>query len=70
MEWANGEPDPDYLKIYAEHKQQKLGKTERKYSEPAKTPYLFRVKPSVGVRSGEVRVTDQFGVTYKQEISW
>ena len=67
---ASNEYDPDYLKIYAEHQQEKLGKTERKYSQPVKSPYLFRVKPSEGVRSGEVRVTDQFGVTYKQEVSW
>lgn len=78
--WENGvkvadmevskENDLDYLNIYAEHNQQKLGKTERNYSKPVKVPFFFRVKPSAGVRSGEVRVTDQFGVTYKQEIMW
>ena len=78
--WENGvkvadmelskENDPDYLNIYAEHNQQKLGKTERKYSKPVKAPFFFRVKPSEGVRSGEVRVTDKFGVTYTQEVRW
>ena len=70
MEHAKGEYDPDYLKIYAEHQQQKLGKTERNYSKPAKVPFMFRVTPTEGVRSGEVRVTDNFGVTYIQPISW
>lgn len=78
--WENGvkvadmelskEHDLDYLDIYAEHNQQKLGKTERNYSKPSKSPFFFRVKPSEGVRSGEVRVTDQFGVTYTQEVRW
>ena len=70
MEHAKGEYDPAYLKIYAEHQEQKLGKWERAYSKPAKSPYLFRVKPSAGVRSGEIRVTDQFGVTYTQKVEW
>ena len=70
MEHAKGEYDPDYLKIYAEHQQQKLGKTERNYSKPVKTPYLFRVKPSAGVREGEIKVTDSFGVTYTQKVTW
>ena len=70
MEHAKGEYDPAYLKIYAEHQEQKLGKWERGYSKPAKSPYLFRVKPTAGVRSGEIRVTDQFGVTYTQTVEW
>jgi hypothetical protein len=70
MEHAEGEFDPDYLKIYAEHQQQKLDNTERKYSKPVASPYLFRVKPSAGVRDGEIRVTDGFGVTYTQRVSW
>ena len=70
MEHAKGEFDPDYLKIYAEHQQQKLGAKEREYSKPVKTPYLFRVKPSAGVTSGEIRVTDHFGVTYTEKVEW
>lgn len=70
MEYAKGEYDPAYLEIYAEHQEQKLGKYERAYSKPSKTPNLYRVKPSAGVREGEVRVTDQFGVTYTQKVAW
>ena len=70
MEHAKGEYDPAYLKIYAEHQEQKLNKWARNYSKPAKSPYLFRVKPTAGVRSGEIRVTDQFGVTYTQKVEW
>jgi hypothetical protein len=70
MEFAKGEYDPAYLLIYAEHQEQKLNKYSRAYSKPAKSPYLFRVKPSAGVRSGEIRVTDQFGVTYTQKVEW
>ena len=70
MEVVKNEFDLDYLKIYAEHNAEKLGKTERRYSKPAKVPFLFRVKPSEGVRAGEVRVTDQFGKCYVQEVRW
>jgi hypothetical protein len=70
MEHAKGEADPDYLKIYAEHQTEKLNKYSRAYSKPAKTPYLYRVKPSEGVRSGEIRVTDPFGNTYTQKVEW
>ena len=70
MELAKGEFDPAYLKIYAEHQEQKLNKWSRNYSKPSKTPNLFRVKPSEGVRSGEIRVTDQFGVTYTKTVTW
>lgn len=69
MEYSK-EKDPDYLEIYAEHNQQKMGKTERSYSKPANPPFFFRVKPSAGVREGEIRVTDQFGVTYTQKVQW
>ena len=70
MEPAKNEFDPDYLLIYAQHNEEKLGKTERNYSKPVKSPYLFRVKPTAGVRSGEIRVTDNFGKTYTQSVSW
>ncbi len=70
MEHAKGEFDPDYLKIYEQHLQQKLNEKERAYSKPYKTPYLFRVKPSADVREGEIRVTDHFGVTYTEKVSW
>jgi hypothetical protein len=31
---------------------------------------MFHIKPSEGVRSGEVRVTDNFGKTYVQKVEW
>lgn len=31
---------------------------------------MFHIKPSAGVRSGEVRVTDNFGNTYVEKIEW
>jgi hypothetical protein len=31
---------------------------------------MFNIKPSEGCRSGEVRVTDNFGVTYVQTVEW
>ena len=40
------------------------------YTKPNKSRYMFRVKPSEGVRSGEVRVTDNFGRTYIQKVEW
>lgn len=70
MKSTGKEFDIDYLKIYAQHNEQKLGQTERKYSKPAKVPFLFRVVPTAGVRSGEIRVTDQFGKTYIQKVEW
>ena len=70
MKSASKEYDIDYLKIYEEHNKQKLGDTERKYSKPAKVPFLFKIVPTAGVRSGEVRVTDNFGNTYTQKVEW
>ena len=31
---------------------------------------MFRIKPSAGVKAGEVRVTDRFGTTYVEHVSW
>ncbi|MBR2351492.1 MAG: calcineurin-like phosphoesterase C-terminal domain-containing protein [Alistipes sp.] len=71
MEVAKGEADPDYMKIYESLADVKLSATARKYSRPSKKiPFLFRVKPSEGARSGEIRVTDQFGVTYSEKVEW
>ena len=67
---ASKEYDIDYLKIYAQHSNEKMGNTERKYSKPAKVPFLFKIVPTAGVRSGEVRVTDNFGRTYIQKVEW
>ena len=79
--WENGvkvadmvctgkEYDPGYLKIYARHNQEKLSNANRTLSRPAKVPFLFRVVPTAGIRSGEVRVTDNFGKTYIQKVEW
>ena len=35
-----------------------------------KSDHLFRVKPSEGVKEGEVHLTDRFGNTYIREVSW
>lgn len=40
------------------------------YTKPNKSRYMFRVKPSDGVRAGEIRVTDNFGRTYTQKVEW
>ena len=71
MELAKGESDPDYCAIYESLDLSKAGETAKKYAKPsAKVPFLFRVKPSEGVRSGEIRVTDRFGVTYTEKVEW
>ncbi len=77
--WENGkkvgefeqfaEFDPDYVQIHTE----KLGHlkgTAAKYAKPAKSRYMFRIKPSEGVTSGEIRVTDNFGKTYTEKVQW
>jgi hypothetical protein len=40
------------------------------YTKPNRSRYMFRVKPSEGVRSGEIRVTDNFGKTYTCKVEW
>ena len=44
--------------------------TAAKYAKPAKSNYMFRVKPSEGVHNGQIRVTDNFGVTYTENVAW
>ena len=77
--WENGtkvatfekhaEEDPDYLLMHSTRLTHLKG-TAAKYARPTKSDYMFRVKPSEGVRSGEIRVTDNFGVTYTEKIEW
>lgn len=74
--WENGKKvadmsrtemeDPDYVDVYSEVK----NPTTRKYCAPLKSYNMFEVMPSDNVRSGEVHVTDNFGVTYISEIEW
>lgn len=77
--WENGkkvstfekfaEEDPEYVKIHSERLSHLKGRAA-KYAKPRKSDYLYRVKPSEGVHSGEVRVTDNFGVTYTEKVEW
>ena len=75
--WENGvkvadleqveEYDVRYLEYYNAWKQQ--AESKEKWPDP-QTATMFRIKPSEGVRKGEVRVTDYFGNTYTQAIEW
>ena len=74
--WENGvkigemEPceefDPDYVDLYATVPRKAI----RKYCAPIKSFHMFRIKPSPGVKSGEVRVTDRFGTIYAEQVNW
>ena len=75
--WENGvkvaelEPvkdyDIDYQESYAAWKQQE--NSNQKWGEQKQT-LMFRIRPSEGVRNGEVRVTDYFGNIYTQPVEW
>jgi hypothetical protein len=39
-------------------------------AKPYNAHGMFHIKPSEGARSGEVRVTDNFGKTYIQKVEW
>ena len=77
--WENGqkvgefekfsELDPEYVKIHSERLGHLRG-LAAKYAKPSKSRYMYRCKPSEGVRSGEIRVTDSFGVTYTEKVEW
>ena len=58
--------DPDYVDLYATV----TNKTTRKYCTPAEDALLFKIRPTPGATGGEVRVTDMFGNTYTQSITW
>ena len=75
--WENGvkvgefekhkDTDLNYLKLIEEEK----AKNPKSNLKPnPKSDYMFRIKPSEGVRSGEIRVTDNFGVTYTETVEW
>ncbi len=57
--------DPDYQRTFDTVE----NKTTRKYCKPQET-VLWKVRPSSGATSGEVRVTDLFGKEYIQPIQW
>lgn len=44
--------------------------TTRKYCKPEMCENMFEAVPSDKARSGEVHVTDNFGVTYIAKIQW
>ena len=60
--------DVAYKEFYAERQEQK--DPQIRHLRPSKSDAAFRIKPSEGVRSGEVRVTDNFGNTYTQTVEW
>ena len=63
------EHDPAYEELFSTTLNHLKG-TSRNYATPVNSDYMFRIKPSDGVRKGEVRVTDNFGNTYVQPVEW
>ncbi len=79
--WENGvkvgnmtlkyEKDIAYLEDHAvKGPQYYSAKSKHDTAKPYNAHGMFRIKPSEGVRSGEVRVTDNFGRTYIQKVEW
>lgn len=58
--------DPDYYDLFATVE----NVTTRKYCTPALDATLFSVSPSDECTGGTVRVTDMFGNTYTQTVTW
>lgn len=58
--------DPDYVKLISTI----TDEYTLELAKPAKSRHLFRVQPSEGAVSGEVRVSDKFGNVYIKSISW
>ena len=77
--WENGEkvgymnhlPEKDiaYLEDYAKQGPF-LGSKGDDKAIPHEAHGTFHIKPSEGARSGEVRVTDNFGKTYIEKVEW
>lgn len=65
MEYHPG-VDPAYQAIF----DQVQNKRTRKYCTPSTECDMFRIKPSEGCHSGEIRVKDQFGNEYKAQVNW
>lgn len=63
------EADLDYQEIYDALSGVLTGRALQ-YATPVKSKYMFRIRPSEGVRKGEIRVTDNFGVTYTTQVEW
>ena len=64
------EKDIAFLEDHAVKGPHTLGKSKDDKARPYNAHGMFHIKPSEGVRSGEVRVTDNFGVTYVEKIEW
>jgi len=74
--WENGQKvadmqkwddkDPDYVQLISTI----TDKYTLELAMPAKSRYLFRVRPTAGASGGEVRVKDKFGNTYTKSITW
>ena len=79
--WENGvkvgnmthkpEKDIAFVEDHKEKGPHYLGKdTKSDKARPYNAHGMFHIKPSEGCRSGEVRVTDNFGKTYIEKIEW
>ncbi len=76
--WENGrkvcdmECHPDYDLDYKEiaDSLEKLEGRAADYAKPTLSQYMFRAVPTENSRGGEVRVRDNFGNLWTQEITW
>ena len=78
--WENGvkvgnmthkfEKDIAFLEDHAVKGPHTLGKSKDDKARPYNAHGMFHIKPSESARSGEVRVTDNFGKTYIQKVEW
>ena len=79
--WENGvkvcdmickpERDIAFLEDHAKQGPHILGGRDKSdKARPYKAHGMFYVKPSAGARSGEVRVTDNFGRSYIEKVEW
>ena len=79
--WENGkkvgvmthkfEKDIAFLEDHAAKGPHYISKKDKSdKARPYNAHGMFHIKPSAGVRSGEVRVTDNFGNTYIEKIEW
>ena len=78
--WENGkkvgemthkfEKDVAFVEDHKEKGPYTLGKSKDDKARPYNAHGMFHIKPSEGVYSGEVRVTDNFGRTYIQKVAW
>ena len=78
--WENGvkigkmthkyEKDIAFLEDHAAKGPHTIGKSKDDKARPYNAHGMFHIKPTPGIRSGEVRVTDNFGRTYIQKVEW